>query len=114
VEVKQEISTPLLDFAEAQYARTHETRFQRYHAENPHVYEAFKHFTLEAIRSGRKRLGARMVIERMRWESTVRGTGEYKLNDHYTPFYVRLFIQEFPQHADLFSMRSAKADRELV
>jgi hypothetical protein len=112
--MKQEISTPLLDFAESQYARTHETRFQRYHAENPHVYEAFKHFTLEAIRSGRKRLGARMVIERMRWESTVRGTGEYKLNDHYTPFYVGCLSRKFRNTQICSLCGPQKADRELV
>ena len=92
-----------------------ETRFQRYHTDNPHVYEAFKRFTLEAVRAGRTRLGARMVIERLRWESTVRAIGDhYKLNDTFTPYYARLFVRDFPEHINLFAMRNANADKEIA
>jgi len=90
------------------------SRFEEYHAENPHVYEAFKKFTLELVNAGRTRIGARMIVERLRWESMIRSTtGSYKLNDHYTPFFVRLFVKEFPQHEGLFSLRRAKADVEI-
>lgn len=92
-----------------------ETRFQQYHAANPHIYTAFKRFALELVGAGRTRIGARMIVERLRWESMIRSnTGEYKLNDHYTPFYVRLFVKEFPQHEGLFKTRKAKADTELA
>lgn len=90
------------------------TWFEEYHAQNPHIYEAFKRFTLEATANGRTRLSARMVVERLRWESMVRAVdGEYKINDHIIPFYARLFVQDFPEHKNLFSMRKAKADQEL-
>ena len=91
-----------------------ESRFQKYQEENPHVYAAFKRFTLELVAAGRTRIGGRVIVERLRWESMVRSnTGQWKLNDHWTPFFVRLFIKEHPQHEGLFSLRKAKADTEL-
>ncbi len=86
--------------------------FEVFHDANPHVYELFEWFTLQAIGAGRTRFGARMVWERMRWYTKVeaRDRMSYKLNDHYPPFYARLFMRDHPQHAGLFETRTAIAD----
>lgn len=87
--------------------------FKKFHASNPHVYVLFKKFALEACER-RRRFSARTVLHRMRWYSNVESEepAGFKVNDHWSPFYARLFEVEFPQHADLFNKRPAAADLE--
>lgn len=93
---------------------TRESAFQRHHAESPEIYEWFCRFTLEKIHKGAKHVGAKAVWERLRFESPVREDGSpYKLNNNFTAFYARLFMQDHPQYAGIFETRTAKADEEL-
>lgn len=96
------------------FDRQAETRFQQYHAANPEVYRMFRKFAHEAIRGGAKRLGGKLIAERLRWESYVQGNDGWKINNSYISFYVRLFQRDFPAYAHLFETRSARADREVV
>lgn len=88
-----------------------ELAWAEFHKANPSVYAAFERFALEAL-ARRHRIGARMIWERMRWELllSTRGGGEFKLNDHYTPFYARLFMREHPEHAGCFEVRGRGRD----
>jgi hypothetical protein len=94
-------------------------RFERFHRENPHIFRLFKRFVGEAFSAGMRRIGARFIMERVRWEVAVgtRGAGQHpetgeelKINDHYTPFYVRLYVKEHPEHRERFEMRRSYAD----
>ena len=87
-------------------------QFEVYAAENPKVYPLFEKFTLEAIGSGRMHLGAKMIWERMRWYADVetRGNDGYKLNNNYTAFYARKFMELHPEYQGFFSCRDAVAD----
>ena len=82
-------------------------KFRIYHAENPAIYRAFTRFTFHAIRAGRDKLGANMVIERIRWESMISGaaTDGFKINNNYAPFYSRMFMSDFPENSELFRTR---------
>lgn len=64
-------------------------RFLAFHAANPHVYAAFERFARQAIAAGRKKLGAGLIYERMRWYYSIEttGTDEYKLNNTYRAAY---------------------------
>lgn len=85
--------------------------FDRYDRENPQIYDMFKRFAFEAIKAGRKRLGAAMIIERMRWETTVAAQDdEFKINQNYAAFYSRKFMNEFPQYTGFFTTRASAAD----
>ena len=84
--------------------------FEQFHAENPHVYELFTRFSFEAIDRGRTRYSARMVWSRMRWHVDFETTEEsYKLNDHHTPYYARLFMADYPEHSEFFETRRVVA-----
>lgn len=86
------------------YAR--ETRWREFHESNPHVYEMFSRFAMELVAAGRKRIGARLVWERMRWETMIVTTdAEPKLNDHWPPFYARLFMKDHPELGQVFETR---------
>lgn len=82
-----------------------------YHTENPHIYEAFEKFTFQAISSGRKYFGSQAIAERIRWYSQIEAkTDIYKINDHQTPYYARLFEKNHHQHKGFFRKRKSIAD----
>jgi len=85
-------------------------KFPQYHTDNPHIYEAFKKYAFEAINSGRKHFSSEAIINRIRWDSMIRGAGEYKINNNYKSFYSRMFANEFPDYRDFFFMRKSKFD----
>ena len=88
--------------------------FEEFHAANPSVWDLFERFTLRALearaRAGdSKRIGARFVWERMRWFIRFETTDvDFKLNDHYPPFYARMFMKAHPEHGVVFETRDRK------
>lgn len=87
-------------------------QWTRFHRENPKVWELFNRFASEALYRGRQRLGARAVWERMRWYTTIETDDfpvDWKLNDHYPPFYARLFMAAHDCDG-FFSVRDSEAD----
>jgi len=89
-----------------------ESQFVAFHADHPEVYALFKRFTFEAIRAGWQRIGAKMIWERMRWFAAVEaGDGEYRLNNNFTAYYARLFMQDHPEHVGLFECRSTRGEQ---
>ena len=48
-----------------------EARFLAFHEANPVVYQLWDRFTREAIAKGHKRVGSQMIMERIRWETTI-------------------------------------------
>ena len=88
---------------------SHEQRrqaWERFHAANPHVFDLFERFALEAAAKGAGRIGGRLIWERLRWELQVETQGEdWRLNDHHVPFCCRLFISRHPEHRRLFQLR---------
>jgi hypothetical protein len=81
-------------------------KFERFHENNPHIYVLFKRFAFEAINAGRKHFSARMILHRIRWYTMVETSDtEYKVNDHHSPYYGRLFMKEFPAHDGFFRTR---------
>jgi hypothetical protein len=87
-----------------------DTNFPQYHLENPHIYDAFKRYTWELIRAGRKYSGAQAIIERMRWDSWISGNDAFKINNDYAALYSRMFENEYPSYKDFFRKRKSKFD----
>lgn len=84
--------------------------FKVYHAENPHIYAAFKSYAFQLIAAGAQQLSAYLIFERMRFESLVSDNG-YKLNNNYRPYYARLFMQDFPEYEGIFALRITQAEK---
>ena len=85
----------------------------RWHKLNPHVYELFKRFTLDVIRRGRKQYSSKAIVERIRWHTEVETVGEeFKMNNNYAPYYARLFMKEYPEHANFFRTRSLHSEND--
>lgn len=93
-----------------------EARFLQFHKQNPIVYELWDRFTRQAIERGYERIGSQMIMERIRWETSVaikdaRPDGEtVKLNDHHKPYYARLWMRNNPAYKNIFSTRKVTGD----
>lgn len=85
-------------------------QFLAFHQANPKVYELFERFATEAHQAGRRRIGAKMLAERIRWFEEVEvHTGDFKINNSYVSRYARLVAQRNPHLAGLFAMRKLKS-----
>lgn len=83
-----------------------ESRFEKFHRENPEVWKLFKRFAEDAISAGLRTLSANFLFERIRWETSVVTKGDnYKVNDHYRPYYARLWNRTHPASVAKFNTR---------
>lgn len=86
-------------------------KFAVYDAANPNIYTLFKRFANDLIEAGRKKLSAALIIERIRWEVNVSTVSEdsFKVSNNHTAFYARKFMDEHPQHGEIFRTRQQLA-----
>jgi hypothetical protein len=86
--------------------------FIKYDNENPQVWEKFKYFTLQAIRSGRNNMGSKAIMERIRWYTMVETSSKdvFKINNNYSAFYARKFMKKHPRFDGFFRTRGSVAD----
>lgn len=92
--------------------KTIEDNFADFHAANPHVYHNIRLMAHQAKAAGRKKIGMKLIFERMRWEyyiSTERPEAEFMLNNNYTSRYARLLMENDSELAGMFETRSLKS-----
>jgi exodeoxyribonuclease V alpha subunit len=86
-------------------------RFCEFHTDNPHVFDLFVKFSRDAQHAGRTKLGARMVGERIRWFTTIETVSDdYKINDHFWPYYSRMLMLSYSEFAGFFERRNSRFD----
>ena len=85
-------------------------KFPPYHNDNPHIYTAFKKYTLEAINRGYKNFSAEFIFNIIRWETGISGNDKFKINNNYKAFYSRLFMNDNKQYNGFFRIRRSKYD----
>jgi hypothetical protein len=83
-------------------------QFIDHHRKNPEIWREFERFALRAIRAGRQRLGAKAIMERVRWETEVEGGVDWKCNNSYTAYYARMLTAKYPEAKGLFEFRTVK------
>jgi hypothetical protein len=90
-----------------------ETAFDRFHADNPKVYETLVRLAREWVgRTGRHKLGIATLFERARWEIALATTdADFKLNNSHRAYYARLIMLREPDLAGLFDLRASEADQ---
>lgn len=96
---------------------TVQEKFNAFHAANPHVYTMFKRFAYEAFKAGARKISSKLIIERIRWETTVSTTGagwhvvgkkKFLIDNRFTCWYARLFINDFPRLASRLELREIR------
>jgi hypothetical protein len=87
--------------------------YRAYCWENPHVFPLLARFVIERVTRTTGRFSMKAVVERARWETaiTTDDAEGYKINDRWTAFHARRFIQCHPEHADRLEFRRSVADR---
>jgi len=85
-------------------------KFNQYHRDNPQVYELFKRFTFMAIKRGHNRLSAWMIVNRIRWETSIEtfSVDEYKISNDYIALYARMFMRDHPEYDGFFKTKEMK------
>ena len=82
-----------------------------WHKANPHVYELFKRLTLEAIGRGHEHLSAWLIVNRIRWETSIETQGDdFKISNDFIAYYARLFMHEHPAHQGFFRTKALKGE----
>jgi len=93
-------------------SKTDKETWWEWHKENPHVYELFERFSLQAIGSGRKNFSHWLIMNRIRWETAITTTGdEFKIRNDFIAYYARLFMALHPEYDGFFRIREMKADK---
>ena len=82
--------------------------FQEYDQRNPRIYEEFKRFAFLLINNGHKKIGAKQVFERIRWETMIERAERFKVNNCYTVDYAYKFEEDFPYLEGVFYHRNRK------
>ena len=83
-----------------------------WHKANPHVYELFKRFTMQAINRGHRNLSAWLIVNRIRWETSIETKGDdFKISNDFIAYYSRLFMHDHPQYKGFFRTKTLKSER---
>ena len=86
-----------------------DAKFGKWIAANPHVLDLFINLASAMQQRGRKRIGAKAIVERIRWEHDLRSEGdEFRLNNLFTSRLVRRAIAARPGLAEMFELRALK------
>ncbi len=85
--------------------------FDKFHAENPHVYEWLLEKARIAKSRGKKHYSMRFLLGFFRWHTEMETNDPmFKINDHHSPYYSRLIMAEHPEFEGFFQMRSLTAE----
>jgi hypothetical protein len=85
------------------------TSFKKYHESNPQVYKEFERIALQLIKRGYIRIGAKQIVEVIRYHTMIEGNDGYKVNNNFTSDYARLFENDHPIYAGYFLKRLCKS-----
>jgi hypothetical protein len=88
--------------------RSNYVDFLHFNTKCPQVYLLFEKFAFQLIAAGHTKLGAKMILERIRWEISIGGVKDddgFKINNNYTAYYSRQFVKNNPAYEDYFEFR---------
>lgn len=72
--------------------------FNSFHAENPHVYQAFERECLKELQDGAKVISPKRIMNNLRWSDIKTNGKDFKLNDGFISYYSRLFVEKHPEY----------------
>lgn len=93
-----------------------DSAFEKYHSQNPQVYDMFKEQVYRAIRLKREKFSANAIINWLRWEVAMRIKTDdtYKINNNFSSRYARLFVKENPHYEHMFEFREIRSGTETI
>jgi hypothetical protein len=92
---------------------TNKEQFEKFHRENPFVYNLLCDFARQVKSTGLEHYGIKALMEQVRWHVTFvtyeYEPGKFKLNNNTAPFYARLIMEQEADLEDFFRIRVQKA-----
>ena len=85
-----------------------EQKFNEFIRKNPKAVELFEKLTFDLIEKKETRIGAKAIIENMRWNHLLVKTEQFKINNSYAPYFSRNFMVDHPQYLGLFKTKALK------
>ena len=88
----------------------HRAAFERFHSENPQVYEHLKRLAFKLKVRGVQRWGCKALYEVLRYElavATRSPVGTFRLNNNFTAHYARLLMELEPDLTGFFETRDS-------
>lgn len=89
----------------------YDREFAEFHAKNPEVYAGLVRLARQAAARGREKIGIGMLFEVLRWEFwmvTDDPHSDWKLNNNYRSRFSRLIMEQEPDLAEIFEIRSLR------
>ena len=87
--------------------------FEKFNKGNPHIFTVFEDQALDAIRKGRTKISAKLIINWIRWNEFLKSTDKnFRINDAYQSYYARYFIEKYPQYSDYFDLRKLRNEEK--
>lgn len=84
-------------------------KFLAYHRQNPAIYQAFKQKAQALLRSGKKKYGAKAIMEVVRYEHDLQHPkDEFKISNSYTAYYARALTVWNPEFKDFFDFKEIR------
>jgi len=83
------------------------TKFIDYIQNNLNVWLEFEKITLDLIDKGHDQYSARTIVHVLRYQTHVgEFKSKYKINDHVSPMFARIFILIHPKHEGFFKIKN--------
>lgn len=86
---------------------THRDKALAWIQENPKAMALFEHFAMEMAKRNRS-FGMKLIAERVRWETAMAWSGDFKINNNYTSYIARELINRHPELSALIELRHTK------
>jgi hypothetical protein len=93
------------------YPRKVLDRCAKFHVNNPQVWPLFKRAATQMKATGRKKYGARRIMEAIRWEIDLKrpAAQPFKINGDFVPIYARWLIYNHPEFKGFLELRAVRS-----
>lgn len=89
--------------------------YERWDEENPQFWPMFVEASIALANAGRRRIGAKLVFEHLRYSSLLQTKGDvFRVNNNYSAIYARRFMLEYPEHGELFETRATDLNSHIL
>ncbi len=92
---------------------TLEEQFEKFHQENPGVYEELRRLSLQLVDRGLTRFGIATVYETLRYRRLETTGDDFRLNNNHRSFYARMLMEREPRLRGVFPTRDLRAKRRM-
>lgn len=96
----------------AGYSPVQVANFLEFHRGNRKIWGRFEARVFARIGGGAKRVGAKDIAERLRWDDQGQRVSDYKINNNFISMYARVFAAKHSRLAHYFTFKKTGGANE--